>query len=77
MLKCWDSDPEDRPSFTKISSTISKALQTMEGYLDVSAADTVKVPATQDGSVLVKKTMVHFEFMYKAQSVSVLEVLLL
>ena len=35
MLKCWDSDPEDRPSFTKIGSTISKALQTMEGYLYV------------------------------------------
>ena len=44
MLKCWDSDPEDRPSFTKIGSTISKALQTMEGYLYMSAAGTVRVP---------------------------------
>ena len=44
MLKCWDSDPEDRPSFTMIGSTISKALQTMEGYLDMSAAGTVRVP---------------------------------
>ena len=48
MLKCWDSDPEDRPSFTKIRSNISKALQSMSGYLDMSAADTPKVPPTLD-----------------------------
>ena len=48
MLKCWDSDPEDRPSFTKIGSTISNALQTMEGYLDVSTAGAVKVPSIKD-----------------------------
>ena len=53
MLKCWDSDPEDRPSFTKIGSNISKDLQTMEGYLDMSAADTVKVPAINDGTGLL------------------------
>ena len=50
MLKCWDSDPEDRPSFTKIGSTISNDLQTMEGYLDVSAAGTVKVPVIKYGT---------------------------
>ena len=71
ILKCWDSDAEDRPSFTKITSTISKALQTMEGYLDMPAAGTIKVPATQDGTVLVKKNLVHSEFTYKAQSVGV------
>ena len=63
MLKCWDSDPEDRPTFTKIGSTISKALQTMEGYLDVFAAGTVKVPATQKETgqlVLVKDSFGSF-----------------
>eukprot|EP00731_Ephydatia_muelleri_P021558 Em0014g149a len=35
MLKCWDSNPEDRPSFIKIGSSLSKALMTMSGYLDV------------------------------------------
>ena len=63
MSKCWDSDPEDRPSFTKIGSTISKALQTMEGYLDVSAAGTVIVPATQKETghlVLVKESFGSF-----------------
>ena len=48
MLKCWDFDLEDRPTFTKIGSNISKALLTMEGYLDVSAAGMPKVPPTQD-----------------------------
>ena len=53
MLKCWDSDPEDRPSFAIIGSNISNALQTMEGYLDMSAADTVKVPAIKYGTGLL------------------------
>ena len=63
MLKFWDSDPEDRPSFTKISSTISKALQTMEEYLDISA-DTPKVPPIQDEitqPVQVKRSLWYFQ----------------
>ena len=35
MLECWDSNPEDRPSFIKIGSSLSKPLMTMSGYLDV------------------------------------------
>ena len=50
MIKCWDSDSEDRPSFAKIGSTISNALQTMEGYLYMSAAGAVKVPVIKDGT---------------------------
>ena len=46
MLKCWDSDPEDRPSFAKIGSNISKDLQAMEEYLDVSLADKIPVDGT-------------------------------
>ena len=53
MLRCWNSDPEDRPSFTIIGSNISKDLQTMEGYLDMSSADTVKVQAINDGAGLL------------------------
>ena len=46
MLKCWDSDPEDRPSFTKIGSTISRALETMSEHLDISlVSDEAKVQA--------------------------------
>ena len=54
MLKCWDSDPEDRPSFTKIGSTISRALGTMSGYLDISlVSDEAKVQATENGTMPV------------------------
>ena len=53
MLKCWDSDPEDRPSFTKIGSTISRALETMSEYVDISlVSDDAKVhiQAMEDGT---------------------------
>ena len=64
MLKCWESDPEDRPSFTKIGSTISKVLQTMEEYLDISVADTPKLPPAQDEitqPVQVKRSLWYFQ----------------
>ena len=47
MLRCWDADPEDRPSFTKIAQTISKSLQIMSEYLDLSM---VQAANTQDGN---------------------------
>ena len=66
MFKCWDYDPEDRPSFTKMGSTISKALHTMEGYLDMSAADTsnIHVPPTHDENrqpAQVKRSLWYFQ----------------
>ena len=64
MLKCWDSDPEDRPTFTKMGSNISKVLQIMSGYLDMSAADTSKVLPTLDEIAqqeLVKRSLWYFE----------------
>ena len=64
MLKCWGSDPEDRPTFTKMGSNISKVLQIMSGYHDTSAADTCKVPPTRDEITqqeLVKRSLWYFE----------------
>ena len=64
MLKCWDSDPEDRTSFTKIRSNISKVLQIMSGYLDMSAADAPNVSPTLDEIAqqeLVKRSLWYFE----------------
>ena len=55
MLRCWDSDPEDRPTFAKIAVTILKALQIMSDYLDLS----MKVNA-QNGnheSAIVSRTL--------------------
>ena len=66
MLKCWDSDPDDRPTFTKIGSNISKVLQIMSGYLDMSAADTSKVLPTLDEIAqqeLVKRSLWYFEYL--------------
>ncbi|KAL5476079.1 hypothetical protein EMCRGX_G025984 [Ephydatia muelleri] len=49
MLRCWDSDPEDRPTFAKIAITISKALQIMSDYLDLSMIGN-KMQCTQNGN---------------------------
>ena len=49
MLRCWDSDPEDRPTFAKIAITISKALQIMSDYLDLSMIGN-KMQYTQNGN---------------------------
>ena len=48
MLRCWDADPEDRPSFTKIAQTISKSLHILSEYLDLSMIQAVN--AQEDGS---------------------------
>ncbi|KAL5476074.1 hypothetical protein EMCRGX_G025977 [Ephydatia muelleri] len=49
MLRCWDSDPEDRPTFAKIAITISKALQIMSDYLDLSMIGN-QMQYTQNGN---------------------------
>ena len=60
MLKCWDSDPEDRPSFTKIGSTISRALETMSEYLDISlVSDEAKVLAKLSQSICTLMLTTH------------------
>ena len=53
MLRCWDADPEDRPSFTKIAQTISKSLQIMSEYLDLSMVQAVN--AQEDGNNELKE----------------------
>ena len=37
MLRCWEFQPEDRPRFADLLSSISMSLGTMAGYIDVSA----------------------------------------
>ena len=36
MVKCWALDPNDRPSFEKLSSTLGKLLQVASGYLELN-----------------------------------------
>lgn len=35
MLKCWHSEPTERPSFSSLVSSISGFAETIGGYLDV------------------------------------------
>lgn len=36
MLKCWNSDPIERPSFSALVNSISGFAEMTAGYLDVS-----------------------------------------
>ena len=36
MLKCWNSDPNERPSFSTLVKFISEFAEKTAGYLDVS-----------------------------------------
>ena len=36
MLKCWNSDPKGRPSFSALLNSISGFAEKTAGYLDVS-----------------------------------------
>ena len=37
MLKCWNSDPDERPPFSDLVSSISGFAEMTAGYLDMSA----------------------------------------
>ena len=36
MLSCWDADPEERPTFTQLVTTITSVLDPLADYLDVT-----------------------------------------
>ena len=37
MLSCWDADPEQRPTFAQLVTTITSVLDPLADYLDVTA----------------------------------------
>lgn len=36
ILECWQEDPDERPTFSHLVSSISSQLESMAGYLDVN-----------------------------------------
>ena len=46
MKKCWALNPEDRPGFEKLSSTLGKLIETAAGYLELSM---VLLPLEESG----------------------------
>ena len=43
MQHCWELDPESRPSFSDLVSSLSQSLEAMVGYMDVSAFGQLQV----------------------------------
>ena len=61
MQSCWKSEPEDRPQFSELVSTISDILQSTAGYVEFSkqTSDT-KTPRLEDSAIsLVNQSFSH------------------
>ena len=43
MLKCWEVEPNNRPSFCDLVKSLSKSLGIIAGYIDISAIRTVNM----------------------------------
>lgn len=40
MIKCWEYEPDDRPSFKELHNSISGYVKMIAGYLDMSFCPT-------------------------------------
>ena len=43
MLGCWELEPNGRPSFSDLVSSLSRVLEAMAGYMDVGAFGQLQV----------------------------------
>ena len=56
MLQCWDSQPENRPTFSNIVGSLSQPLEAMADYLEIGAfRETSKDVQPQDLDLSPKK----------------------
>ena len=49
MLKCWNSDPKERPSFSALVNSITGFAEKTAGYLDVSNYNPFEANVTTGG----------------------------
>ena len=43
MLKCWQGDPEEQPTFSELVSLMSQTLESFTGYMDVSTLGKLEI----------------------------------
>ena len=46
MCECWTEDPDKRPNFSNLVSTISGRLEEIGGYMDLRGNGSTKAPET-------------------------------
>ena len=56
MLNCWDADPEQRPTFAQLVTTITSALDTLADYLHVTTFVTGEEQDTEE-TIMESKTV--------------------
>ena len=54
MLKCWEIAPETRPTFSLLVRSLSKFLENIAGYMDVSNLKEMKC-LDESNSIFLKK----------------------
>ena len=49
MQSCWESEPEKRPQFCELVSTISSILESAAGYLELAMSLQAENPDPREG----------------------------